>query len=62
MNCSTKEKEIVISISKEVAESIQKINDRYYFDLFHDIRTSEAEEYQFRDAIIEIVKQIEERG
>ena len=62
MNDNIKAIEITISISKEAAEAIQMINDRYYFDLFKEIRTSEDEEYQFRDAIIEIAKQIKKRG
>jgi hypothetical protein len=49
-----------VEISKEVAEAIIKISDRYYFDLFKQIRVSEDEEYQFRDAIIELAKQIKE--
>ena len=53
---------IIISIGKETAGAILKIDERYYFDLFKEIRTSEDEEYQFRDAIKEIAKQIKERG
>lgn len=54
--------ETTITISKETAEALLKIDERYYFDLFKEIRTSEDEEYQFRDAIAELAKQIKERG
>ena len=53
-------KDIQITISEDTAEAIQKIDNRYFFDLFQDIRTSENEEYQFRDAIAEIAKQIKQ--
>ena len=49
---------IIISIGKDTANAILKIDNRYFFDLFQDIRTSEAEEYQFRDSITEVAKQI----
>ena len=49
---------IIISIGKDTANAILKIDNRYFFDLFQDIRTSENEEYQFRDAIAEVSKQI----
>lgn len=53
---------IEITISKETAEALLKIEERYYFDLFKEIRVSKDEEHRFRDAIIAIVKQIKERG
>lgn len=53
---------IEIAISKETAEALLKIEERYYFDLFKEIRVSEDEEHRFRDAIIAIAKQIKERG
>jgi len=49
---------ITISIGKETAGAITKIDERYYFDLFKEIRINEEEEYQFRDAIAEVAKQI----
>ena len=51
-------KDIQITISEDTAKAILKIDNRYFFDLFQDIRTSENEEYQFRDAIAEVAKQI----
>jgi len=47
-----------IEISEQTAQAIQKLNNRYFFDLFKPIRTSEDEEYQFRDAIAAIAKEI----
>ena len=47
-----------IEITEQTAEAILKINDRYYFDLFKPIRANEEEEYQFREALKEIVKDI----
>ncbi len=47
-----------IEITKETAEAILKMNDRYYFGLFREIVTSEDEEYQFRNAIKSITKEI----
>ena len=38
-----------IEITKETAEAILKINDRYFFGLFKEIVTSEDEEYQLVD-------------
>jgi len=52
--------DIAITISEETASAILKIEDRYYFDLFKTIRMSKAEEYQFREAIVEIAKQIKQ--
>ena len=53
---------MTITITKETAEAILLIEDRYYFDLFKDIRTSENEEYRMRDAIFEIAKEITLKG
>jgi len=47
-----------IEITEQTAEAIKKLHDRYFFDLFRQIRTSEDEEYKFRDAIAEIAKEI----
>ena len=49
---------VQIEITKETAEAILKMNDRYYFGLFKEIVTSEDEEYQFRNAIKSITKEI----
>ena len=48
-----------IEITKRTADAILKINDRYYFDLFKSIRVSEDEEYQFREAVQQIAKEID---
>ena len=47
-----------IEITEQTARAILKINERYYFSLFESIRVSEEEEYQFREAIEQIVKEI----
>ena len=47
-----------IEITKETAEAILKLNDRYFFGLFKEIVTSENEEYQLRNAIKTITKEI----
>jgi len=47
-----------IEITEQTAEALKKLNNRYFFDLFKLIRTSEEEEYQFRDAIEAIVKEV----
>jgi len=47
-----------IEITEQTAEALKKLNNRYFFDLFKPIRTSEEEEYQFRDAIEAIVKEV----
>jgi len=47
-----------IEITEQTANAIEKLHDRYFFDLFRPIRTSEDEEYQFRDAIAEIAKEL----
>ncbi len=47
-----------IEITKETAEAILKINDRYFFGLFKEIVTSEDEECQLRNAITELVREI----
>ena len=52
---------MTIDISNEAADAILKINERYCFDLFKDIRVSEEEEYRFRDAMAEVARKIEEQ-
>jgi len=47
-----------IEITEQTANAIEKLHDRYFFDLFRPIRISEDEEYQFREAISEIVKEL----
>ena len=49
---------MTIDISNEAADAILKINERYVFDLFKEIRVSEEEEYRFRDAMAEIAETI----
>jgi len=49
-----------IEITKETAEAILKLNDRYFFGLFKEIVTSENEEYQVRDAVSAITAQVKE--
>lgn len=49
---------INISITPEQAAALETIWNRYYFDLFKTIRESEEEEYQFRNAIQNIVDEI----
>jgi len=47
-----------IEISEQTAKAIKKLHDRYFFDLFKPIRTDKEEEYQFRNAIAEIAKEL----
>jgi len=47
-----------IKITEETAKNLLKIYDRYYFNLFKEIRTSEEEEYEIRNAIDEIAREI----
>jgi len=49
---------INISITPEQAAALETIWNRYYFDLFKTIRKSEEEEYHFRNAIQNIVDEI----
>ena len=51
-----------IEITEETAKAILMIEDRYYFDLFEQIRTQVSEEYQMRNAIIEIAQEIRDPG
>ncbi len=50
-----------IEITKETADAILKIDDRYYFDLFKTIRIDEEEEYKFRDALNAIAEEIKKK-
>ncbi len=47
-----------IEIDSVTAEAILKIDDRYFFDLFKEIRVNEDEEFEFRDAISAIAQKI----
>ena len=53
-----KRNKMQIEITDQTAEALKKLNNRYFFDLFKPVRTSEEEEYQFRDAIEAIVKEL----
>ena len=53
-------KEITIKIDKNTADMILRLNGRYYFGLFENIALDLDEEYQFRDAISELSKKINE--
>ena len=55
------ENKMQIEITAETAKAILLIEDRYYFDLFEQIRTQVSEEYQMRNAIIEIANKIKEQ-
>ena len=50
-----------IEITEETAKAILMIEDRYYFDLFKNIREYQEQEYQFRDAIITIASEIKQQ-
>ena len=50
-----------IEITPETAKAILLIEDRYYFDLFKNIREYQEQEYQFRDAIITIASEIKQQ-
>ena len=47
-----------IEITKEAAEAILKLNDRYFFGLFKEIVANEDEECQFRDAVSLVANEI----
>lgn len=51
---------MTIEITPETADALLKINDRYFNGLFEEIVTSEDEEMDFRDALEEIAKAIQE--
>ena len=51
---------MTVEIDILTANAIQVLNDRYYFDLFKEIRENEEQEYYFRDAISNIVKSMNE--
>ena len=53
-------KEITIKIDKNTADMILRLNERYYFGLFEDLALDLDEEYEFRDAIFELSKKINE--
>jgi len=48
-----------IEITKETAEALIKLHNRYFFNLFKPICLSENEEYQLRNAIIQVVEEIQ---
>jgi len=48
-----------IEITQEQAEQIEKLADRYYFGLFQDVTRNEQEEYEIRDAILQLADKIE---
>ena len=51
MNCN-------IQITTDTARTIVKLQERYFFGLFQEVSTSEEEEYQLRDALDDLAKQI----
>ena len=51
---------MTIEISIGTADAILKLDERYYFDLFKNIRSGTDEEYQIRDAIAELATEIKE--
>ena len=53
-------KDKTITVTPEIIEAISKIDNRYFFGLFKDIVKNEEEEYELRNAIIELNKIIEE--
>ena len=53
-------KEITIKIDKNTADMILRLNGRYYFGLFENVALDLDEEYQFRDALSELSKKINE--
>ena len=53
-------KEITIKIDKDTSDMILRLNGRYYFGLFENVALDLDEEYEFRDAISELSKKINE--
>jgi hypothetical protein len=47
-----------IELTPKHITALENLNNRYYFGLFQLICKEEEEEYQFRDAIQEIVEEI----
>lgn len=50
-----------IELNEEQIEALRMLDVGYYFGLYKDITRTEEDEYQIRDAIVEILKQIEEQ-
>ena len=50
-----------INITEKTAEVLVRLHDRYYFDLFKNIRTDINEEYVFRNAISEVADEIKKQ-
>jgi len=55
------EKYVTIILTEKEYDAVLKINARYYFDLFKEIRADEEEEFAFRDALNAISQKIEEK-
>lgn len=51
---------VTVVLSKEEYQTLLKINERYYFDLFKEIRENEEEEFQMRDSLYAIAKTLKE--
>ena len=51
---------VTIVLNKEEYQTLLKINERYYFDLFKTIRKNEEEEFILRDSLSAITKKIKE--
>jgi len=54
-------KDKTITVTPEIIEAISKIDNRYFFGLFKDIVKNEEEEYELRNALIELNKIIENK-
>lgn len=50
---------ITIYLNKKEANALVLIANRYYFDLFKQIRVTKEEEFLFRDVLLDVAKQIE---
>jgi len=50
-----------IELSEETAKTLLKMDERYYFGLFKEIIANEEEEFEMRNALIDIAKEIKEQ-
>ena len=50
---------ITINLNQKEADALVVIANRYYFDLFEQIRETKEEEFLFRDVLLTVAKQIE---
>lgn len=50
-----------IEIDEKTVRGLLKLCNRYYFDLFKEIRVNKDEEFEMRNALFKIVEKIDEK-